>query len=183
MAYNNKENRGREKKKRYNHSDQEEQSLQAPQYSFGLLFFWGKTHVGMILYIWWFQIANPGSAYNMRVCYKRKNYICVSVETCLILQHFKWETMREVSLLHRFLIDRSKLLVFNNVFIITLKVLILACIKALVLFESICVAWFCQLCVANWQIQTDSEELLIIKTRQSLLEALTEHVKTNHEYE
>ncbi|XP_062163413.1 protein CutA, chloroplastic isoform X1 [Alnus glutinosa] len=33
------------------------------------------------------------------------------------------------------------------------------------------------------QIQTDSEELLIIKTRQSLLEALTEHVKANHEYE
>ncbi|KAG5142639.1 hypothetical protein JHK82_018334 [Glycine max] len=32
-------------------------------------------------------------------------------------------------------------------------------------------------------IQTDSEELLIIKTRQSLLEALIEHVKTNHEYE
>ncbi|XP_028205892.1 protein CutA 1, chloroplastic-like, partial [Glycine soja] len=31
-------------------------------------------------------------------------------------------------------------------------------------------------------IQTDYEELLIIKTRQSLLEALTEHVKTNHEY-
>lgn len=110
-------------------------------------------------------------------------WIHVSVKTCLILWHFKWETMREVSLLHRFLIDRSKLLVFNNVFIITLKVLILACIKALVLFESICVAWFCQLCVANWQIQTDSEELLIIKTRQSLLEALTEHVKTNHEYE
>lgn len=33
------------------------------------------------------------------------------------------------------------------------------------------------------QIQTDSEELLIIKTRESLLEALTEHVKANHEYE
>ncbi|KAJ7965788.1 Protein CutA, chloroplastic [Quillaja saponaria] len=33
------------------------------------------------------------------------------------------------------------------------------------------------------EIQTDSEELLIIKTRQSLLEALTEHVKANHEYE
>ncbi|KAF5739773.1 hypothetical protein HS088_TW12G00983 [Tripterygium wilfordii] len=32
-------------------------------------------------------------------------------------------------------------------------------------------------------IQTDSEELLIIKTRQSLLEALTDHVKGNHEYE
>uniref|UniRef100_A0A0R0J2P3 Uncharacterized protein n=1 Tax=Glycine max TaxID=3847 RepID=A0A0R0J2P3_SOYBN len=32
-------------------------------------------------------------------------------------------------------------------------------------------------------IQTDSEELLIIKTRQSLLEALIEHVKTNHEYD
>ncbi|WCJ23925.1 Protein CutA chloroplastic [Euphorbia peplus] len=39
--------------------------------------------------------------------------------------------------------------------------------------------------VYEWQgeIQTDSEELLIIKTRQSLLEALTEHVKENHEYE
>ncbi|KAI3685770.1 hypothetical protein L6452_35028 [Arctium lappa] len=36
-----------------------------------------------------------------------------------------------------------------------------------------------------WQgeIQTDSEELLIIKTRESLLDALTEHVKANHEYE
>ncbi|KAL8464003.1 hypothetical protein ACS0TY_033804 [Phlomoides rotata] len=33
------------------------------------------------------------------------------------------------------------------------------------------------------EIQTDSEELLIIKTRESLLEALTEHVKANHEYE
>ncbi|PIN14506.1 hypothetical protein CDL12_12868 [Handroanthus impetiginosus] len=33
------------------------------------------------------------------------------------------------------------------------------------------------------RIQTDSEELLIIKTRESLLEALTEHVKANHEYE
>ncbi|XP_058786256.1 protein CutA 1, chloroplastic isoform X2 [Vicia villosa] len=33
------------------------------------------------------------------------------------------------------------------------------------------------------KIQTDSEELLIIKTRQSLLEALTEHVKANHEYD
>ncbi|PIN22577.1 hypothetical protein CDL12_04730 [Handroanthus impetiginosus] len=32
-------------------------------------------------------------------------------------------------------------------------------------------------------IQTDSEELLIIKTRESLLEALTEHVKANHEYD
>uniref|UniRef100_A0A6N2MJG8 Uncharacterized protein n=2 Tax=Salix TaxID=40685 RepID=A0A6N2MJG8_SALVM len=32
-------------------------------------------------------------------------------------------------------------------------------------------------------IQSDAEELLIIKTRQSLLEALTEHVKANHEYE
>uniref|UniRef100_A0A2P2IL39 Protein CutA, chloroplastic n=1 Tax=Rhizophora mucronata TaxID=61149 RepID=A0A2P2IL39_RHIMU len=39
--------------------------------------------------------------------------------------------------------------------------------------------------VYQWQgeIQTDSEELLIIKTRQSLLEALKEHVKANHEYE
>ncbi|CAJ2641090.1 protein CutA, chloroplastic [Trifolium pratense] len=33
------------------------------------------------------------------------------------------------------------------------------------------------------KIQTDSEELLIIKTRQSLLEALTDHVKANHEYD
>ncbi|CAI8599176.1 unnamed protein product [Vicia faba] len=33
------------------------------------------------------------------------------------------------------------------------------------------------------RIQTDSEELLIIKTRQSLLEALTDHVKANHEYD
>ncbi|XP_058088030.1 protein CutA, chloroplastic isoform X3 [Magnolia sinica] len=33
------------------------------------------------------------------------------------------------------------------------------------------------------EIQTDSEELLIIKTRESLLEALTEHVKANHEYD
>ncbi|KAJ0086718.1 hypothetical protein Patl1_08625 [Pistacia atlantica] len=33
------------------------------------------------------------------------------------------------------------------------------------------------------RIQTDSEELLIIKTRQSLLEALTEYVKANHEYD
>ncbi|KAK4796696.1 hypothetical protein SAY86_029022 [Trapa natans] len=39
--------------------------------------------------------------------------------------------------------------------------------------------------VYHWQgeIQTDSEELLIIKTRQSLLEPLTEHVKANHEYD
>ncbi|XP_038717055.1 protein CutA, chloroplastic-like, partial [Tripterygium wilfordii] len=39
--------------------------------------------------------------------------------------------------------------------------------------------------VYEWkgEIQTDSEELLIIKTRQSLLEALTDHVKGNHEYE
>ncbi|KAJ4701425.1 Protein CutA chloroplastic [Melia azedarach] len=35
----------------------------------------------------------------------------------------------------------------------------------------------------NGEVQTDSEELLIIKTRQSLLEALTEHVKANHEYD
>lgn len=33
------------------------------------------------------------------------------------------------------------------------------------------------------QIQTDSEELLIIKTRESLLEEVKEHVKANHEYE
>ncbi|KAF7138527.1 hypothetical protein RHSIM_Rhsim07G0210300 [Rhododendron simsii] len=39
--------------------------------------------------------------------------------------------------------------------------------------------------VYQWQgeIQTDSEELLIIKTRESLLEAVIEHVKANHEYE
>ncbi|XP_031400990.1 protein CutA, chloroplastic [Punica granatum] len=39
--------------------------------------------------------------------------------------------------------------------------------------------------VYQWEgeVQTDSEELLIIKTRQSLLEALTEHVKANHEYD
>ncbi|WMV26914.1 hypothetical protein MTR67_020299 [Solanum verrucosum] len=39
--------------------------------------------------------------------------------------------------------------------------------------------------VYEWQgeVQTDSEELLIIKTRESLLEALTEHVKANHEYD
>ncbi|ONK75630.1 uncharacterized protein A4U43_C03F18900 [Asparagus officinalis] len=33
------------------------------------------------------------------------------------------------------------------------------------------------------KVQTDSEELLIIKTRESLLDALTEHVKRNHEYD
>ncbi|KAJ8551147.1 hypothetical protein K7X08_000517 [Anisodus acutangulus] len=39
--------------------------------------------------------------------------------------------------------------------------------------------------VYEWQgeVQTDSEELLIIKTKESLLEALTEHVKANHEYD
>ncbi|CAA3022240.1 chloroplastic [Olea europaea subsp. europaea] len=39
--------------------------------------------------------------------------------------------------------------------------------------------------VYEWkgEIQTDSEELLIIKTRESLLDALTEHVRKNHEYE
>ncbi|KAJ4962849.1 hypothetical protein NE237_022788 [Protea cynaroides] len=39
--------------------------------------------------------------------------------------------------------------------------------------------------IYQWQgeIQKDSEELLIIKTRESLLEALTEHVKANHEYD
>ncbi|KAJ4845919.1 hypothetical protein Tsubulata_008398 [Turnera subulata] len=39
--------------------------------------------------------------------------------------------------------------------------------------------------VYQWQgeIQSDSEELLIIKTRQSLLEPLKEHVKANHEYD
>ncbi|KAK1694361.1 hypothetical protein QYE76_011058 [Lolium multiflorum] len=33
------------------------------------------------------------------------------------------------------------------------------------------------------KVQTDAEELLIIKTRESLLSALTEHVKANHEYD
>ncbi|KAJ4820380.1 Divalent-cation tolerance protein CutA [Rhynchospora pubera] len=33
------------------------------------------------------------------------------------------------------------------------------------------------------KVQADSEELLIIKTRESLLPALTEHVKANHEYD
>ncbi|KAH1057644.1 hypothetical protein J1N35_035709 [Gossypium stocksii] len=33
------------------------------------------------------------------------------------------------------------------------------------------------------KINSDPEEMLIIKTRQSLLEALTEHVKANHEYD
>ncbi|CAH9077040.1 unnamed protein product [Cuscuta epithymum] len=39
--------------------------------------------------------------------------------------------------------------------------------------------------VYEWegQIQSDSEEMLIIKTRKSLLEALTAHVKANHEYD
>ncbi|OVA01807.1 Divalent ion tolerance protein [Macleaya cordata] len=39
--------------------------------------------------------------------------------------------------------------------------------------------------VYQWEgkVQTDSEELLIIKTRESLLEALKEHVKANHEYD
>ncbi|XP_038886215.1 protein CutA, chloroplastic [Benincasa hispida] len=39
--------------------------------------------------------------------------------------------------------------------------------------------------VYQWkgEIQTDPEELLIIKTRQSLLGALTDHVKANHPYE
>ncbi|XP_023545579.1 protein CutA, chloroplastic [Cucurbita pepo subsp. pepo] len=39
--------------------------------------------------------------------------------------------------------------------------------------------------VYQWkgEIQTDAEELLIIKTRQSLLGALTDHVKANHPYE
>ncbi|XP_039020463.1 protein CutA, chloroplastic-like [Hibiscus syriacus] len=37
--------------------------------------------------------------------------------------------------------------------------------------------------VYEWEgkINSDPEELLIIKTRQSLLEALTEHIKANHE--
>ncbi|XP_062216639.1 protein CutA 1, chloroplastic-like [Phragmites australis] len=33
------------------------------------------------------------------------------------------------------------------------------------------------------KVQTDAEELLIIKTRESLLDALTTHVKANHEYD
>ncbi|RLM54435.1 protein CutA 1, chloroplastic-like isoform X1 [Panicum miliaceum] len=33
------------------------------------------------------------------------------------------------------------------------------------------------------KVQSDAEELLIIKTRESLLDSLTEHVKTNHEYD
>ncbi|KAH7679725.1 periplasmic divalent cation tolerance protein [Dioscorea alata] len=33
------------------------------------------------------------------------------------------------------------------------------------------------------KVQSDAEELLIIKTRESLLNALTEHVKANHEYD
>ncbi|MBA0810084.1 hypothetical protein Gohar_002105 [Gossypium harknessii] len=37
--------------------------------------------------------------------------------------------------------------------------------------------------VGLMKINSDPEELLIIKTRQSLLEALTEHVKANHEYD
>ncbi|RWW20585.1 hypothetical protein BHE74_00041298 [Ensete ventricosum] len=42
--------------------------------------------------------------------------------------------------------------------------------------------------LVGWQeklgkVQTDSEELLIIKTRESLLSALTEHVQSNHAYE
>ncbi|XP_010061510.2 protein CutA, chloroplastic isoform X1 [Eucalyptus grandis] len=39
--------------------------------------------------------------------------------------------------------------------------------------------------IYHWQgkIETDSEELLIIKTRESLLEPLTQHVKANHPYD
>ncbi|KAL5714317.1 hypothetical protein ACHQM5_016297 [Ranunculus cassubicifolius] len=37
--------------------------------------------------------------------------------------------------------------------------------------------------VYMWKGETDSEELLIIKTRESLLNALTDHVKANHEYD
>ncbi|KAG8073761.1 hypothetical protein GUJ93_ZPchr0006g41511 [Zizania palustris] len=33
------------------------------------------------------------------------------------------------------------------------------------------------------KVQSDAEELLIIKTRESLLDALTEHVRANHEYD
>lgn len=39
--------------------------------------------------------------------------------------------------------------------------------------------------VYEWkgEVQVDNEELLIIKTRESLLASLTEHVKANHEYD
>ncbi|KAG8494006.1 hypothetical protein CXB51_011388 [Gossypium anomalum] len=39
--------------------------------------------------------------------------------------------------------------------------------------------------VYEWEgkVNRDPEELLIIKTRQSLLPALTEHIKANHEYD
>eukprot|EP00250_Pteridium_aquilinum_P011878 c20364_g1_i2 orf=325-765(-) len=33
------------------------------------------------------------------------------------------------------------------------------------------------------KVETDSEVLLIIKTKESLLQALTQHVKENHKYE
>ncbi|CAL9100553.1 unnamed protein product [Musa textilis] len=33
------------------------------------------------------------------------------------------------------------------------------------------------------KVERDAEELLIIKTRESLLGALTQHVKSNHEYD
>jgi len=33
------------------------------------------------------------------------------------------------------------------------------------------------------KVQSDAEALLIIKTRESLLDSLTEHVKANHEYD
>ncbi|KAL6883693.1 hypothetical protein ACP4OV_011107 [Aristida adscensionis] len=39
------------------------------------------------------------------------------------------------------------------------------------------------LLVGGKVVQSDAEELLIIKTRESLLDALTEHVKANHEYD
>ncbi|KAJ9146505.1 hypothetical protein P3X46_028761 [Hevea brasiliensis] len=50
-----------------------------------------------------------------------------------------------------------------------------ACVNIVPGIESI-YAW-------EGEVQTDSEELLLVKTRQSLLEAQTEHGKANHEYE
>ena len=62
----------------------------------------------------------------------------------------------------------------------TIKPLVLTLCKSVCCCFREFKSWFCLTCK---QIQTDSEELLIIKTRESLLEALTEHVKANHEYE
>ncbi|GJN20449.1 hypothetical protein PR202_gb07828 [Eleusine coracana subsp. coracana] len=50
-----------------------------------------------------------------------------------------------------------------------------ACVNILPGIES--VYWW------EGKVQSDAEELLIIKTRESLLDALTEHVKANHEYD